>query len=171
MAQLTEEQIRGRDIDWYCLVNGEPTHIASMGGMIPEKFADTDKLRPLQNRVISIEPFTTAELRTENIQAQTSEGYEYLQEQGIRELVERVNANNPDFTYLRDYDLAVRLYAMTFASKARRGFKSYARITGAEGNEYVLIAEPRVLLDYREMNLELEALEVVVNGKNGGMSI
>lgn len=159
MADLSERQIKEQDIDWYCLVNGKPTHIASMGGMIPLLFRDREKLRKMQDLVASIMPFAEASLSTKNIESQIAKGYGYVQDQMIRAAIEEANRNNPGFVYLRDYELPVRLYASTFAEKARRGFRSYARIENVEENKYILIAEPSILYNYRENHLNLLQLD------------
>lgn len=163
MDELTEWQIKESDIDWYCLVKGRPTHIASMGGMIPEQFRDRENLRMLQDAVAMMEPFTEATLNKDSILTQTKKGYEYLEEGIIREAVEEANNNNPGFQYLEGEELEVRLFASTFAEKARRGFFSYARREGVEGNEYILIAEPERPVDYKAKEYQLMELVCDVN--------
>lgn len=169
MSQLSERQVKELDIDWYCLVNGAPTHIASMGGMIPAQFRDREKLRKQQDVVALLVPAMDVNLNIEFIQNQISEGYEYLQDESIREAVEIANENHPGFQYLRDYDLPVRLFASTFVEKARRGFRSFARREGVEGNEYVLVAEPANAVGNIEGLPQLEALECEL--RNGGATI
>ncbi len=142
MYQITEEHIKERDIDWFCLINNYPCHIASMGGMIPNRFLDIEKLRYQQNRVARIEPSFEVGLHLNVIQSQVMEGYGYLQDEMIRDIVVDANRNNPGFKYLNDYSLPIRLYASTFVEMARRGFYSFARIAGNKDNRYALIAEP-----------------------------
>ena len=154
------------DIDWYCLVNGIPVHIASMGGMIPARFRDREKLRMQQDVVALLVPAMDVRLNIEFIQNQIAEGYDYLQDQMIREAVKDANENHPGFQYLHDYDLPVRLFAFTFVEKARRGFRSFARREGAEGNEYVLIAEPVNPVGNLDDLPQLEALECEI-GNDG----
>jgi predicted hydrolase (HD superfamily) len=83
MDELSERQIKELDIDWYCLIQGKPVHIASSGGMIPEQFRDLKELRFKQDRVANMEPIAEAKLNIENIQTQIQEGYEYLQDEMI----------------------------------------------------------------------------------------
>ena len=166
MTELTDRQIKEQDIDWYCLVNDVPTHIASMGGMIPAKFRDRRKLRMLQDAVVRVEPFSEVRLNLEIIMSQTEKGFEYLQYETIREAIEEVNRNNLGFAYLSEYDLPVRLFASTFVEKARRGFRSFARLEKEDGNEYVLIAEPATPIEYKEGKLLLDPLECEI-GENG----
>ena len=162
MAALTERQIKEADIDWYCLVDGRPAHIASMGGMIPKEFRDREKLRALQDAVAQIEPFAEISLNLENIQSQIEKGYDYLQNEMIRQALEEVNRSNTGFVYLDGQELAVRLFASTFVEKARRGFRSFARREGADGNEYILIAEPASPVEYKPGVLQLAELKCEV---------
>lgn len=167
MANLKEWQIKENDIDWYCLVNGHPTHIASMGGMLPDQFRDSEQLSSNQITVAQIEPYADVKLNIEAIRSQVGQGYEYLHDQNIREAVENAFRNHPGFVYLKKHKLAVRLFASTFVEKARRGFRSFARLEGEEDNVYVLIAEPVTPTDYYSDNLKLEPLECELkdNGK------
>ena len=158
MGLMTEWQVKEQDIDWYCLVNGRLTHIASMGGTIPERFRDREKLRIAQAIVAGMEPFAEVILNENNIQSQVEKGYEYLQNDMIRQAVEDTNRNHPGFAYLRNYDLPIRLFAATFVEKARRGFRSFARREDGEGNEYILIAEPANYVDYKRGELHFEEL-------------
>lgn len=159
MAEFTEQQIKELDIDWYCLIHGKPTHIASMGGMIPKRFRDRKKLRLQQDMVAMMIPFVEVKLNMENIQNQIADGYEYLQDKMIKEAIEDANRNNLGFAYLNDYELPVRLFASTFVEKAKRGFRSFARREGAERNEYILIAEPINPVEFNFNQLNLQELE------------
>ena len=169
MAELSYGHIRELDIDWYCLIGGVPTHIASMGGIIPKRFRDIERLRYQQDMVAKLNSMEDAVLNMEAIHRQTEQGYEYLEDERIRNAIEVANINNPGFAYLSNYNLPIRLYAWSFVEKARRGFRSYARLRSEEGyNEYVLIAEPSLfyLDNKRELRLELEELncEVIDGG-------
>lgn len=169
MSQLSERQVKEMDIDWYCLVNGVPTHIASMGGRMPVQFRERENLRLLQDAVAVMEPFTEVQLNIELILSQTAEGYDYLQDETTRDAIVNANSNHPGFQYLHNYDLGIRLYASTFVEKARRGFRSFARREDAEGNEYVLVAEPANPVDNIEGLPQLEALECEI--RNEGSTI
>lgn len=171
MANLKEWQIIENDIDWYCLVNGHPAHIASMGGMIPEQFRDSEQLWSNQTTVAQIEPFAEVRLNVEAIYSQVVNGYDYLQDQSIRMAVENANRNHPGFVFLEGYALAVRLFASTFVEKARRGFRSFARLGGQKGNVYVLIAEPAKPTDYYKGKLKLETLGCKLENKGARIII
>lgn len=159
MAELKEREIKELDVDWYCLINGVPTHIASMGGMIPVGFRDTAMLRRQQDWVANIEPFAEVRLNESVIRQQVEKGYEYLQDEMIRASVEDANKNNPGFTFLNNQELPIRLFAATFVEKARRGFRSFARREEDEGNDYVLIAEPVEPVAYKAGEYRLVELQ------------
>lgn len=168
MDELSERQIKELDIDWYCLIQGKPIHIASSGGIIPKEFRDLEELRIKQNRVALMEPIAEVTLNIKNIQSQIQEGYEYLQDEMINAAIVDANRNNPGFVYLRDYELPVRLFASTFVEKARRGFRSYIRHEGVEGkDEYILIAEPTKPYRFEENQLGLKELKCKMNGDDG----
>ena len=132
-----------------------------MGGMIPGEFRERKKLRPIQEFVAKMEPFTKVILMSENIKGFVEKGYEYLDDEMIREAVEMANEDLPGFKYLHSegYDLPTCLFASTFVEKARRGFRSFARLEYAEVDKYILIAEPEKLVDYKGYNLCLEELD------------
>lgn len=168
MGELTELQIKEQDIDWYCLVQGKPTHIASSGGMIPILFRDIEGLRQQQDRVAMMAPIAEATLSIENIQSQIQDGYDYLQEEEIRTVILNVNRNNPGFIYLQNYELPVRLFASTFVEKARRGFRSYVRREGVgDKDEYILIAEPDKPFRVEGKQLGLKELQCEMKGDDG----
>ena len=162
MAALNERQVKEMDIDWYCLVNGVPTHIASMGGSIPAVFRDREMLRRHQDMVAQIIPFMEVRLNVELVETLTASGYDYLGNPMLCEAINEANRNHPGFGYLNDYELPVRLFASTFVEKARRGFRSYARRENVEGNEYVLIAEPAMANNDVFAGLGLQELECEV---------
>lgn len=168
MAKLTERQIKEQDIDWYCLINGRPTHIASMGGMIPLDFRDRENLRWYQEMVAGMRYVAEARLNLENIQRMVDKGYEYLQDQMISEAIYNANMNNPGFVYLEGFDLPVRLFASSFVEKARRGFQSFARLESDEGNEYLLIAEPEGTVNIAEIRDEFQLAELECRVMNDG---
>ena len=167
MSELTERQVKELDVDWFCLVNGVPTHIASMGGAIPSLFRDREKLRRQQDMVANLVPSAEVKLNMEVIESLTAEGYEYLQDQMIRKAIEDANKSHPGFVYLRNPKLHIRLFAATFVEKARRGFRSFARKENVNGNEYVLIAEPTIPVKNDLGGLGLEELKCEVRNEGG----
>ena len=167
MSELTERQVKELDVDWFCLVNGVPTHIASMGGAIPSLFRDREKLRRQQDMVANLVPSAEVKLNMEVIESLTADGYEYLQDQMISKAIEDANKSHPGFVYLRNQKLHIRLFAATFVEKARRGFRSFARKENVNGNEYVLIAEPTILVKNDLGGLGLEELKCEVRNEGG----
>lgn len=171
MANLTERQIKEQDIDWYCMINGRPTHIASMGGMIPLEFRDREKLRRYQEMVARMRYVAEARLNIGNIQRFVDKGYEYLQDQMISGAIYNANIGNPGFEYLLGFDLPIRLFALTFVEKARRGFQSFARLESEEGNEYLLIAEPEGTVNIAEIRDEFQLAELECRAMDEGGKI
>lgn len=116
--------------------------------------------------VANLVPSAEVKLNMEIIESLTAEGYEYLQDKMISKAIEEANGNHPGFALLRDHKLPIRLFAATFVEKARRGFRSFARREDAEGNEYVLIAEPAMPIknDFGEFGLEELECEVLDEG-------
>lgn len=165
MAELSERQVKEMDIDWYCLVKGAPTHIASMGGFIPAKFRDRVKLRRHQDLVAHLLPSAEIKLNMKLIESITENGYEYLADQMISNAIEEANRHHPGFEYLKEHPLPIRLFASTFVEKARRGFRSFARREDANSNEYVLIAEPTIPVKNDLGGLGLEELVCEVRDK------
>ncbi len=55
--------------------------------------------------------------------------------------------------------------------KARRGFRSFARLEGQKGNVYVLIAEPAKPTDYYKGKLKLETLGCKLENKGARIII
>lgn len=138
---MSETEMHGRDNDWYCIINNKPVHIASMGGGIPEKFRDINYLRKIQKSVSLIPRSTDVEPHYQFINSQIEEGYDYLQDVDVAQIVMKLNQENPCFNLFPDWNLAMKLYACTFLEKAQKGFFSYALIDG-ETNRYHLVASP-----------------------------
>lgn len=46
-----DEYLSSKDIDWFCILNGQYIHVASAGGSLPESVNDREKLRTLQRNV------------------------------------------------------------------------------------------------------------------------
>lgn len=158
MSDFSERQLEELDIDWFCLIDGIPTHFASMGGTIPSGFRDRRVIRRLQKTIATMDPITEARILQERVEDQIREGYGYLEDETIREAIIMANENNPGFNYLEGHNLPIRLFASSFVEMARRGFRSYARREGVEGNEYVLIAEPVAGIRFDLANVRLREL-------------
>lgn len=59
--KYTEEYLRSRDIDWFCVINGIYVHIASAGGLLPVKINDREILRNNQRIVYGLDDIFTEE--------------------------------------------------------------------------------------------------------------
>lgn len=163
MAILTDQQVRGYDNDWYCVINGLPIHIASMGGNIPINFRDTNVLRDIQRTVGQLQyQETLIHVNEDFIKTETSVGYEYLDELDMEQFIFRLNENAPSFNYNPDWPLKYKLYAYSFIDKARKGFYSYAR--SESDNKYHLVARPENPIDFNGANLNLQRYEVEEDG-------
>lgn len=59
--KYTEEYLRSRDIDWFCVINGIYVHIASAGGLLPVEINDREILRNNQRIVYGLDDIFTEE--------------------------------------------------------------------------------------------------------------
>ena len=99
MAQFTERQLKSNDIDWYCLINGNPVHIASMGGLIPSDFRERKELRQIAEFVIQLPYSSEVDLNIDFIREQTQTGYSYLDKNGVSEIAEEIFGTFPSYNY------------------------------------------------------------------------
>ena len=49
--KYSNRYLQTRDIDWFCQINQNYVHIASFGGLIPDKINDRARLRLIQKTV------------------------------------------------------------------------------------------------------------------------
>lgn len=141
MAILGLQQIYEYDNDWYCSIKGLPVHFASMGGYIPLQFRDMVNLRKNQDYVAHLDYISEIEVNDAFVEHETAIGYEYLEEQGISEMILSLNQDNPNLNFIQVWSLKKKLYASTFIDKARKGFYSYALVDGTT-NLFELVASP-----------------------------
>lgn len=141
MSILSLQQIYEYDNDWYCTINGMPVHIASMGGYIPLQFRDTENLRKNQDYVAHLDYNSEVDINDAFIEHETAIGYEYLEEQGVSEMILSLIQDNPNINFMQTWPLRKKLYAYTFIDKARKGFFSYALVDGTT-NLFELVASP-----------------------------
>ena len=97
-----------RDIDWFCIINGRCVHIASAGGLLPDRINDRDSLREIQHLVSTSENIYSPEEITYNEQFLSNRFAEKYEEREkylstFREMalkgfisLDRTNWNNPD---------------------------------------------------------------------------
>lgn len=127
------------DIDWFCVINNMPVHIASNGGKLPNLYKKNE-LRELQHGVATLEPLWNGDNQrniilseSNNIETILNVQYDYLLEKGVP--IERVKD----------------LYVESFMEMACKGFYSFDRLDPdiAEilqidnpDSAYMLIAKP-----------------------------
>lgn len=165
MSKLTRYEIEGADNDIYCTFNGLPVHIASMGGNIPDRFRDRDVLRQLQKFVGNLTYISNVTLNLQFLQSETQTGYQYFNNPMIARALNDVLGNNVNFNLFPQLDIKIRLYAMSFIDKARKGFYSYARV--GEGNEWTLVASPQNPINLGTFNPPLPSINIHLLEANG----
>lgn len=161
---LTLYEQKQLDLDWYCLINGYPSHITSMGGYIPAPFCYRYELREIADAVIALPDICDIELNEGHIYENIQTGYDYIERLDnlgpsdnyfsifIEDLIERIPSCDLD----GEYPIAFRLYASSFVHKARKGFYSYARV--GESDIYELVASPLQSCNIRDCNICLKSL-------------
>lgn len=118
---------RTHDIDWFCMIDSVPVHIASNGGVIPPN-------------ILSRENFAV-QTEVYNMPCIFSEDDVVVREEYIRE---RVFSNGQNIS-----EEAYRSYVKSFVDMARKGFVSLDRIdTGetaecSEDERYIVVAYPK----------------------------
>lgn len=139
---ITENFQRLNDIDWFCIVDGVPIHVASAGDLLPRMYANESVsfMKSVLNRAMKLPLEFDYKLNDSYLDRNVlNEGYEYLNEQ-----------NNPigrdmddDWISIMTHSepLPKKLYATSFVEMARRGFYSFDKTEGNEG-EYHLVAYP-----------------------------
>lgn len=160
MSKFTDRQLKAHDIDWYCSINGNPVHIASMGGLIPSDFREREELRPIALNVLQLPYISEVQLNMEFIQEQTQTGYSYLDNREASAAAEDVFRTFPSFNYRQNLSLKEKMFAQSFIEKGRKGFYSYAR--KGDTNKYVLVATPKTPFDWRKERMQLKNLQVRV---------
>lgn len=126
-----EAYIQSHDIDWFCVLNGIPIHVASNGGVLPDLINNWEQLRRIQHEVS----------RMENICS-------------LNELI-----YNEDF--LRQFDgnnLARRNYVSSFQQMSLKGFWSFDRtsLESIDDNRCHLVCKP-----VKEYSLPTQVLNIL----------
>ena len=151
---ITDEFQRLNDIDWFCIINGVPVHVASAGDLLPTIYS-SDKsvafLKSILSNVLKLPLDYDYKLNDEYLDAHVlNEGYEYLDEQ------ENPIGQDMDDDWNRimtkNEPLSKRLYATSFVEMARRGFYSFDKTEDKEG-VYHLVAYPsKGMKDWKNKN-------------------
>lgn len=144
MSLISRREQENLDIDWFCIINNKPVHIASMGGYIPVPFNERKYLRKIQKKVAALEYISEVNLNMEHVEREILDGYDFIDaiigDDNLIVNIEELFASIPSFTYNMEWNLKTRLYSSTFVNKARKGFYSYARLW--DTNMYELVAAP-----------------------------
>lgn len=161
---LTSYEQQQLDVDWYCLINGYPSHIASMGGYIPAPFCYRYDLRDTEDAVIALPDMFDIELNEGHIYEAIQTGYGYIErldnlgpsDNYFSVFIEGLINRMPSCDLNGEYSIAFRLYASSFVHKARKGFYSYARV--GESGMYELVASPLQSCNIRDCHIYLKSL-------------
>jgi hypothetical protein len=118
--RYTNDYMHSKDIDWFCSVNKKYwIHIASAGGILPDKINDRNQLRNIQHRVFNFPDI-------------------YADEEIIK---------NENFLQARfnDDEIAIETYLSSFKSMAKKGFISLDRtnLSDLEDPAYHVVCRPR----------------------------
>lgn len=140
---ITEEFQRLNDIDWFCIIDGVPVHVASAGDLLPAMYASNGSPASMKSILSDVlkQPFEyDYKLNDEYLDGHVlNEGYEYLEEQ--ENPIGQDMDDDWQSIMTKNEPLSKRLYASSFVEMARRGFYSFDKTEDKEG-EYHLVAYP-----------------------------
>lgn len=157
MSIITRRELGELDLDWYCIINNRPAHIASMGGPVPESFTERVILREIEENVARLPFICDVTLNEEFVNKVVARGYEYIKKFKLNKFIEETFKAIPSFNYNENWNLPVRMYVTSFVDKARKGFYSYARLYDTD--TYVLVASPSSVLNWKDAGLNLQVLK------------
>lgn len=137
MKKYRDSYIATRDIDWFFRLNGFPIHVASFGGMLPERVNDKEYLTDIQQRIANLDEM-------EGIEIGINEAY-----------VNRLFTNNDNSQQAKER------YLRCFAGFAKKGFFSFDKfnLNEPQDTRYVLIAWPKISnpkLEELDFRLDIE---------------
>lgn len=120
--KYTEDYLRSRDIDWFCVIDGIYVHIASAGGLLPEGINDRERLCGNQRIVYGLADIFTEE------------------EIEVNRTFLSARFGNQD-----GGNQATEYYLESFLSMARKGFVSLDRtnLADLDDNTYHVVCKPR----------------------------
>lgn len=140
---ITEEFQRLNDIDWFCILDGVPVHVASAGDLLPVMYADHESvafMKSILSDVLKLSFDYDYKLNDKYLDEHVlNEGYEYLTEQDNPIGQEMDDDWHSIMT--KNEAFPKRLYATSFVEMARRGFYSFDKTEDKEG-DYHLVAYP-----------------------------
>lgn len=128
------------DIDWFCIINGKPIHVASNGGELPLCF-NKQMIFTQRQYVLDlpdIEGNEVSVIESKYLNDTISEKYQYWSR--IRENEEVAQ----DFMAIFGEFNSRKLYLRSFIQMAKKGFYSFDRIDNHEGDSgfYQMLLRP-----------------------------
>lgn len=133
------------DMDCFFVLNGDATHIATNGGMVPAKLGTVEELRVIQTKVANMERAFGYDLNMDylsTLQAEDFPSQQELADVGKGENLFESLFENDEY---RDIPFHWKVYSHSFVEMARKGFWSFDRV-GIMPNGmdvYMLIAWPK----------------------------
>lgn len=150
------------DIDWFCRVNEVPVHLASNGGILPQRSYTIKKLVALQHKVANMQQNFRCAVNIEYLEDYLQRGeyyaeYDEITREDLRLMLpERFEITNE----VSDLSNIMLLYSWSFIVMAKRGFYSFDR--REEDGLYHLVAWP-VDYDVQRFNKDVYDLLVEYN--------
>lgn len=127
------------DIDWFCVINGTPIHVASGGSHLPSfmKRRTIEKILLDVWTVLKLPIQFDYELNQEYLfNHVVNTGYEYLENDSLFSNMKDIDKS----IFLHEESLTMCLYARSFVEMARRGFYSFDKTENS--SYYHLVARP-----------------------------
>ncbi len=133
-----------KDIDWFCIIDKYPIHVASAGGILPEIIKKEKKINQKNRKIIkNASEYCDYKLnpKLKNI---ISKYINPKDESHILAVLEALNlkSNKPIDTYIE------KVYAHSFIEFAKKGFYSFdkSNINDPNDGKYHLVASPSKLI-------------------------
>lgn len=144
-----ESYLLTHDIDWFCIINEIPVHVASAGGIIPDVFNIRESLMDMQHKVSKLVDINT----DDEIQINTVFLEKHLMGKG-----------------------RIEDYILSFKEFAKKGFLSIDRTypQDPDSQEYHLVCKPTrfyksitpsSVIKYKSTLEEIENLSIVLDDK------
>lgn len=132
--KYTKSYMQIHDIDYFCIINGVPVHIASEGGRIPDILNNKEILQEQCHWVYGLPDTYNNEIQTNDNKIEeiiNDGGYEYLTEL------------KPEQS--KRHDTAKEMYYSSFIKMAQKGFYSFGKSNpdNPEDPYYHIVAWPQ----------------------------
>lgn len=133
--QYTKDYMQTHDIDYFCIINGVPVHIASEGGRIPDILNNKEILQEQCHWVYGLpDTYNNNEIQTNDNKIEeiiNDGGYEYLTELELEQS--------------KRHDIAKEMYYSSFIKMAQKGFYSFGKSNpdNPEDPYYHIVARPQ----------------------------